>query len=98
MATELKSKEEQIEEAQDEREVRLAGVIQMQSRAKWFVAIKKHQYKLQKRDEDVGFTEVVELQEVNTKVRSFLLDLAKKIPWQATSLRKGANMLIRVEE
>ena len=98
MATELKSKEEQIEEAQDEREVRLAGVIQMQNRAKWFVAIKKHQYKLQKRDEDVGFTEVVELQEVNTKVRTFLLDLAKKLPWQATALRKGANMLIRVEE
>ena len=98
METELKSKEEQIEEAQDEREVRLAGVIQMQSRAKWFVAIKKHQYKLQKREEDTGFAEVVELQEVNAKVRAFLLDLAKKLPWQATALRKGANMLIRVEE
>ena len=98
METELKSKEEQIEEAHDEREVRLAGVIQMQSRAKWFVAIKKHQYKLQKREEDTGFAEVVELQEVNAKVRAFLLDLAKKLPWQATALRKGANMLIRVEE
>ena len=98
MENELKNKEEQIQEAQDEREVRLAGVIQMQSRAKWFAAVKRHQYRLQKRDEEVGNTEVLELQESNAKVRSFLLDLAKKLPWQATTLRKGANMLIRVEE
>ena len=98
MENELKNKEEQIQEAQDEREVRLAGVIQMQSRAKWFAAIKRHQYRLQKRDEDVGNTEMLELQEGNAKVRTFLLDLAKKIPWQAATLRKGANMLIRVEE
>ena len=70
----------------------------MQSRAKWFAAIKRHQYRLQKRDEDVGNTEMLELQEGNAKVRTFLLDLAKKIPWQAATLRKGANMLIRVEE
>ena len=30
------------------------------SRAKWFVAIKKHQYRLQKREEEAGNTEVVE--------------------------------------
>ena len=87
------------------------------SRAKWFVAIKKHQYRLQKREEEAGNTEVVEniiivininnnsgntevveLQESNVKLRTFLLDLAKRRPWQAAALRKGANMLIRVEE
>ena len=30
------------------------------SRAKWFVAIKKHQYRLQKREEEAGNTEVVD--------------------------------------
>ena len=89
------------------------------SRAKWFVAIKKHQYRLQKREEEAGNTEVVEniiimnniiinnnsgntevveLQESNVKLQTFLLDLAKRRPWQAAALRKGANMLIRVEE
>ena len=89
------------------------------SRAKWFMAIKKHQYRLQKREEEAGNTEVVEniiiindinfndnsgntevveLQESNVKLRTFLLDLAKRRPWQAAALRKGANMLIRVEE
>ena len=68
------------------------------SRAKWFVAIKKHQYRLQKREEEAGNTEVVKLQESNVKLRTFLLDLAKRRPWQAAALRKGANMLIRVEE
>ena len=89
------------------------------SRAKWFVAIKKHQYRLQKREEEAGNTEVVdniiimnnininnnsgntevvELQESNVKLRTFLLDLAKRRPWQAAALRKGANLLIRVEE
>ena len=83
------------------------------------MAIKKHQYRLQKREEEAGNTEVVEniiiikdiiinnnsgntevveLQESNVKLRTFLLDLAKKRPWQAAALRKGANMLIRVEE
>ena len=33
METELKNKEEALQEAQDEREVRLAGVIHMQSRS-----------------------------------------------------------------
>ena len=83
------------------------------------MAIKKHQYRLQKREEEAGNTEVVdnivminninihnnsgntevvELQESNVKLRTFLLDLAKRRPWQAAALRKGANMLIRVEE
>ena len=62
------------------------------------MAIKKHQYRLQKREEDAGNTEVVELQESNVKLQTFLLDLAKRRPWQAAALRKGANMLIRVEE
>ena len=82
------------------------------------MAIKKHQYRLQKREEEAGNTEVVdniitkniniddnsgntevvELQESNFKLRTFLLDLAKRRPWQAAALRKGANMLIRVEE
>ena len=62
------------------------------------MAIKKHQYRLQKREEEAGNTEVVKLQESNVKLRTFLLDLAKRRPWQAAALRKGANMLIRVEE
>ena len=83
------------------------------------MAIKKHQYRLQKREEEAGNTEVVdnivminnininnnsgntevvELQESNVKLRTFLLDLAKRRPWQAAALRKGANMLIREEE
>ena len=83
------------------------------------MAIKKHQYRLQKREEEAGNTEVVdnivminnininnnsgntevvELQESNVKLRTFLLDLAKRRPWQAAALRKGANLLIRVEE
>ena len=81
------------------------------------MAIKKHQYRLQKREEEAGNTEVVddiiiinniddnsgntevvELQESNVKLQTFLLDLAKRRPWQAAALRKGANMLIRVEE
>ena len=62
------------------------------------MAIKKHQYRLQKREEDAGNTEVVELQESNVKLQTFLLDLAKRRPWQAAALRKGANLVIRVEE
>ena len=83
------------------------------------MAIKKHQYRLQKREEEAGNTEVVdnivminnininnnsgntevvELQESNVKLQTFLLNLAKRRPWQAAALRKGANMLIRVEE
>ena len=62
------------------------------------MAIKKHQYRLQKGEEDAGNTEVVELQESNVKLQTFLLDLAKRRPWQAAALRKGANLVIRVEE
>ena len=104
------------------------------------MAIKKHQYRLQKREEEAGNTEVVEniiiinknninnnsgntevvdriiiinnininnnsgdtevveLQESNVKLRTFLLDLAKRRPWQAAALRKGASTLIRMEE
>ena len=32
------------------------------------------------------------------QVANFLLDLAKRRPWQAAALRKGASTLIRMEE
>ena len=68
MTSELQATEEKILEAQDEREARLAAVLQMQTKAKWFVAIKQRQFKIQKRDEENAAAELSQLQETNGKV------------------------------
>ena len=68
MASELQATEERILEAQDEREARLAAVLQMQTKAKWFEAIKQRQFKIQKRDEENAAAELSQLQETNGKV------------------------------
>lgn len=98
MTSELQVTEEKILEAQDEREARLAAVLQMQTKAKWFVAIKQRQFKIQKRDEENAAAELSQLQETNGKVRSLLVELGARFPDLSTTLRRHTNMIIRVEE
>ena len=84
----------EIDELHQQKDSKLSSTVQLQTRAKWYRAIKDKKYRLVARDEDKVKNELFTIKSQNEDLRETVEKLEAEFPYLSSGLKKITNIIL----
>ena len=94
LRTEILHKVQEEEEKRNLKDTKLNMILHLQTRARWYRAIKVKRYRASNRDESQGATELTHVLAQNQELKAIINQLTMQFPHLRKNITKAINMLV----